>query len=83
MLGTAAKLERDYQSVLDAAGTGAPTSWRLPLARLHAQWQTDLTRFTAAIQDAGVPQKSRDLVLPALERMAQQISELEARVPVS
>ena len=83
LLGTAAKLERDYQSVLDAAGTAAPTSWRLPLARLHGQWQADLTRFRAAIQDAGVPQKSRDLVLPALERMAQQISELEARVSAS
>ena len=52
LLGTAAKLERDYQSVLDAAGTAAPTSWRLPLSRLHAQWQADLTRFRAAIQAA-------------------------------
>ena len=80
LLGTAAKLERDYQSVLDAAGTAAPTAWLLPTIKLHAQWQADLTRFRAAIQGAGVPQKSRDMVLPALERMAQQISKLEARV---
>ena len=80
LLGTAAKLERDYQSVLDAAGTAAPASWLLPLGRLHAQWQADLTRFRAALQSAGVPQKSRDMVLPALERMAQQIGKLEARV---
>jgi hypothetical protein len=60
LLGTAVKLEHDYQSVLDAAGTTAPTSWLLPLSRLHAQWQADLTRFRAAIQCASVPQKSRD-----------------------
>jgi phosphoglycolate phosphatase-like HAD superfamily hydrolase len=83
LLGTATKLERDYQSVLDAAGTAAPASWLLPLSRLHAQWQADLTRFRAAIQDAGVPQKSRDMVLPALERLAQQIGKLEARVQAS
>ena len=80
LLGTAAKLERDYQSVLDAAGTTAPTAWLLPTSKLHAQWQADLTRFRAAIQCASVPQKSRDMVLPALEHMAQQISKLEARV---
>ena len=80
LLGTAAKLERDYQSVLDAAGTAAPAEWRLPLGRLHAQWQADLTRFKAALQDAGVPQTSRDMVLPALDLMAQQIGKLEARV---
>ena len=80
LLGTAAKLERDYQSVLDAAGTAAPAEWRLPLGRLHAQWRADLTRFKAALQDAGVPQTSRDMVLPALDLMAQQIGKLEARV---
>jgi hypothetical protein len=83
LLSTAAKLERDYQSVLDAAGTAAPTSWLLPLSGIHAQWQADLTRFKAAIQGASVPQKSRDMVLPALERMAQQIGKLEARVQAS
>jgi hypothetical protein len=83
LLGTAAKLERDYQSVLDAAGTAAPTSWLLPLSRSHAQWQADLTRFRAALQGASLPQKSRDMVLPALERMAQQIGKLEARVQAS
>ena len=83
LLGTAAKLERDYQSVLDAAGTAAPTAWRLPLGRLHAQWQADLTSFRAAIQGADVPQKSRDMVLPALDRMAQQIGKLAASVQAS
>ena len=80
LLGTAAKLERDYQSVLTAAGTPAPASWLLPLSRLHAEWQADLTRFRAAVQDDAVPQASRDLVLPVLERMAHQIGQLEARL---
>jgi hypothetical protein len=83
LLSTAAKLERDYQSVLDVAGTSAPMSWLLPLSRLHTQWEANLTRFRAAIQSAGVPQKSRDMILPALERMARQIGELKARVRVS
>ena len=83
LLGTAAKLERDYQSVLGAAGTAAPTAWLLPLGRLHAQWQADLTRFKAALQSAGVPQKSCDIVLPALDRMAQQIGRLVARLQAS
>jgi len=83
LLGTAAKLERDYQSVLDAAGTAPPAAWLLPLAELHAQWQADLTRFRAAFQDAGMPQKSRDILLPALDRMAQQIAKLAARVRAS
>ena len=80
LFSSAAKLERDYQSVLDAAGTAAPVEWRLPLSRLHAQWQADLTRFKAALQDAGVPQTSHDMILPALDLMAQQIGKLEARV---
>lgn len=83
LLSTGAKLERDYQSVLDAAGTAVPTPWHLPLNRVHAQWQADLTRFRAAIQDASVPQKSRDMVLPALEHMAQQIGKLEASIQPS
>ena len=83
LLGTAAKLERDYQSVLDAAGTAAPTAWRLPLGRLHVQWEADLTAFRSALQGAGVSQKSQDIVLPAIEGMAQQIAELEARVQAS
>lgn len=83
LLGTAAKLERDYQSGLDAAGASAPTAWLLPLSKLHAEWQADLARFKAVIQGAGLPQKSRDMVLPTLERMAQQIRELEARVQAS
>lgn len=80
LLGTAAKLERDYQSVLNAAGTAPPADWRVPLDRLHVQWQADLVRFRVALQAGGVPQKSRDMILPALERMAQQIGELEARL---
>ncbi len=83
LLGTAAKLERDYQSVLDAAGTAPPADWLVPLDRLHAQWQADLARFKTAIQDAAVPQEARDLLMPTLERMAQQISQLEARVQAS
>jgi len=66
--------------VLTAAGAPAPASWLLPLSRLHAHWQADLTRFRAAVQDDAVPQASRDLVLPLLERIAQQIGQLGARV---
>jgi hypothetical protein len=83
LLGTAAKLERDYQSVLDAAGTPVPVSWLLPINGLHAQWQADLTRFGAALESADVPPQARDMVLPALERMARQIGELKARVQAS
>jgi hypothetical protein len=83
LFGTAAKLERDYQSVLNAAGGPAPVSWLLPLSKLHTQWEADLTRFRAAIQCAGVPRKSRDMVLPILERMAQQIGRLKARLQAS
>jgi len=83
LFGTAAKLERDYQSVLDAAGTAPPAEWLLPLDRLHAQWQADLTRFRVAIEDAGVPQTSRDILLPGLDHLAQQIAKLEARVRAS
>jgi hypothetical protein len=83
LFGTAAKLERDYQSVLNAVGGPAPVSWLLPLSRLHAQWEADLTRFRAAIRRAGVPRTSRDMVLPALERMAQQIGGLKARLQAS
>jgi len=79
LLSTAATLERDYQSVLDARSPAASPEL-LSLGKLHTQWQADLARFIAAIQDASVPQASRDLVLPLLERMAQQIAEREARV---
>lgn len=80
LLSTAAKLERDYQSALNAAGTSAPVARLLPLDRLHAQWETDLADFGAALQGAGVSQKSQDRVLPALERMAHQIAGLKARL---
>jgi hypothetical protein len=55
LLGAAAKLERDYQSVLDAAGTAAPTAWRLPPGRLHAQWQADLTRVITGADELPHP----------------------------
>ncbi len=77
---TAAKLERDYQAVLDAAGAPAPDSWIMPLIQLHSQWRGDLVRFKAASHLAGVPQKSRDIFLSAFERMERRIIELETRV---
>jgi len=80
LLSTAAKLERDYQAVLDATGASAPTPWIRPLIELRTHWEADLSRFKAALQSAGVPQKSRDIILPELDRMAQQIVELEDRV---
>jgi hypothetical protein len=83
LLSTAAKLERDYQSALDAAGTPTPVSRLQPLSELRTQWQADLTRFRAALQSAGVTRQAREMVLPALERMARQIGELEARVQAS
>jgi len=83
LLSTATKLERDYQSVLDATGTMAPASWLRPLDTLRAQWQADLTRFRAAIQCAGVPQASREVMLPILDSMAQRIAELATRIHTS
>ena len=83
LLSTAARLECDYQSALDAAGTPAAVSSLAPLSRLHAEWEADRTRFSAALPGAGVPQKSRDIVLPLLDRMAQQIGTLKARLQAS
>lgn len=83
LLGTAAKLERDHQSVLDAAGTSAPVAWLPPLNILHAQWEADLTAFKSSLRDAGVSQASQDTVLPALEDMARVIDSLKARLPAS
>jgi hypothetical protein len=83
LLSTAARLECDYQSALDAAGTSAAVSSLAPLSRLHAEWEADRTRFSAALPGAGVPQKSRDIVLPLLDRMAQQIGRLKARLQAS
>jgi len=80
LLGTAAKLESDYQAVLDDAGAPAPMSWIRPLIELRTRWEADVNRFKAALQSAGVPQKSRDIILPGLERMAQRIVEQEGRV---
>jgi hypothetical protein len=80
LLGTAAKLERDYQAVLDAGGAPAPTSWIRPLVELRTHWEADRNRFKAALQSAGVPQKSQNVILPELERMARRIVEQEGRV---
>jgi hypothetical protein len=76
-------LKRDYQSVFNAAGTPAPAAWLLPLGQLHVQWEADLTRFRAALQGAGVSQTSQDMVLTAIEGMAQRIGNLKARLQPS
>ncbi len=83
LLSTATKLERDYQSVLNAAGPSAPAAWLLSLGRLHLQWEADLTAFRSALLGAGVSQKSQDMVLPGIEGMAQQIGRLKARLQAS
>jgi hypothetical protein len=80
LLSTSTKLERDYQAVLDAAGAAAPPVWIRPLIELRTHWEADLSRFKAELQSAGVPQKSREIILPALDRMARRIVELEGRV---
>jgi hypothetical protein len=80
LLGTAAKLERDFQAVLDAAGAPAPPSWLRPLIELRMQWEADRDRYEAALQSAGVPQKSQDFILAEFERTAQRIAEQEDRV---
>ena len=79
LLGVAARLERDYQAVLDAAGAPVPQDWLAPLVKLHAQWTADFVRFQDALKSAGVPQKSRDTILPVLDGMAKRIGELEGR----
>jgi hypothetical protein len=78
LLSTATKLERDYQAVLDA-GAPAPTSWIRPLIELRMHWEADRNRFKAALQSAGVPQKSQNVILPELERMARRIVGQEGR----
>jgi hypothetical protein len=79
LLSTSTKLERNYQAVLDAADAAAPASIG-PLIELRADWEADLRRFKAALQPAGVPQKSHEIILPALDRIARRIVELEGRV---
>ena len=80
LLSTAARLERDYQAVLGAAGEPAPTSWLRPLIELRTRWEADLTRFKAALHSADVPQKSRIIIVGQLERMVRWIVEQEGRV---
>jgi hypothetical protein len=79
LLGTAARLERDYQSVLDAARAPVPPDWLAPIVKLHAQWTADFARFRDALKSAGVPRKSHDIILPVLDGMARRIGELEGR----
>jgi hypothetical protein len=79
LLGTAARLERDYQSVLDAAGTPVPPDWLAPIVKLHALWTADLVRFKDALKSAAVEKKSHDTILPVLDGMAGRIGELEGR----
>jgi hypothetical protein len=80
LLSIATELERDYHALFKAADTSVPVSLLRPLDKLHAEWEAGLTRFTAAVQDADLPQTSRDMILPVIERMAQQIGKLQARV---
>ena len=80
LLSTAAKLERDYQSMLETAGLSASIAWSQQVRDLHDQWEAGLTVFRTAIQNTSVPQKSRDTILPVLERLAQQVGGLKARI---
>jgi hypothetical protein len=83
LLSGAANLERDYQSVLDAAGAPAPAAWLAPHGRRYAEWEADLARFTATMQSSTIPQRSRDLVLQALHGIARRVVELKARAEQS
>ena len=78
LLRNAAKLERGYQSALDAGARpgSAPIA---DMMAVHRQWSAALTRFKAALQVPTVPQKSRDMIMPTLEGMAQRIAQLEGR----
>jgi hypothetical protein len=79
LLMGAAKLERDYQSALDA-GTGPGARQRIgELTNLYRTWRADLARFGVVLQSPDIPQKSRDIVMLALDRVSQQIAALEAR----
>jgi hypothetical protein len=79
LLSGAASLERDYQSVLDAAGAPAPAAWLAPHSRRYAAWEGDLARFTATVQSSTIPPRSRDFVLHALHGIARRVLELKAR----
>lgn len=79
LLMGAAKLEREFQSTLDArVGPGARQRIG-ELTDLYRTWRADLARFGVALQFPDIPQKSRDIVVPTLDRMSQQIAALEAR----
>jgi hypothetical protein len=79
LLSTSAKIERDYQAVLDAADAAASASIG-PLIALHTDWEADLSRFKAALQPAGVPQKSQGIILSALDHIARRMAEIEGRI---
>jgi hypothetical protein len=79
LLVNAAKLERGYQSVLDAGDRPGSRQRIIEMVALHRKWGADLTRFRVALQSSDIPQTSRDIVTPALERMSQRIAQLEAR----
>ena len=79
LLTGAAKLEREYQSALDA-GVGPGARRRIgELTALHRKWRADLARFGVVMQSQDIPQETRDIVVPTLDRMSQQIAALEAR----
>jgi hypothetical protein len=79
LLSSAAKLERDYQSVLDAAGAPAPAAWLAPHSERYAAWAADLARFIATMQSSTIPQRSQDFVLHALHGIARRVFELKTR----
>jgi len=75
----AATLESEFQSALDA-GVGPSARERTgELTDLYRTWRAELARFGVVLQSPDIPQKSRDIVMPTLERMSLQIAALEAR----
>jgi hypothetical protein len=80
LLGSAAKLESDFQAIIDAAGAPAPGAWIETIIGRKVVWERDLTKFRTAALSAGIPQKSLNILLPMLDRMAQRIVELSSRV---
>jgi hypothetical protein len=80
LLSIATQLERDYHALLHAADTSVPLASLALLNMLHAEWEAGLTRFTADVQRSNLPQASRDVLMPVIERMTQQIGKLHARI---
>jgi hypothetical protein len=68
-----------FQSALDTHAQ--PGS--VPIADMmatHRQWGAALGRFREALEVTAVPEKSRDIIVPTLESLAQRITQLEARI---